>query len=66
MGYLASKGVQVLIAGGRGMRPLQGFHQAGIAVYHGAGAPTVGAALNAFVKDILTQFQPEFACTGCS
>ena len=39
--HLAQHGVQVLIAGGMGLRPLMGFNQAGIDVRYGNGAQTV-------------------------
>src|SRR4030042_7117232 len=42
--HLAQNGVQVLIAGGRGLRPLMGVKQVGIDVLYGGGAQTVGAA----------------------
>ncbi|MCA1986059.1 MAG: NifB/NifX family molybdenum-iron cluster-binding protein [Desulfovibrio sp.] len=65
--HLANNGVQVLIAGGMGMRPLMGFQQVGIAVYHGAGAPSVGHAVQALLEGGLRQFAPEFTCGGgCS
>ncbi|GAB7080168.1 NifB/NifX family molybdenum-iron cluster-binding protein [Megalodesulfovibrio paquesii] len=65
--HLASNNVQALIAGGMGMRPLMGFQQVGIAVYHGGGAPSVGYAVQALLDGALKQFQPEFTCGGgCS
>ena len=48
--HLAQNGVQVLIAGGMGMRPLMGFNQVGIEVLHGNGAQTVGEAVEAFLR----------------
>lgn len=62
--HLADNGVKALIAGGMGFRPLQGFNQVGIAVYHGAGAPSVGAAIEAFIHDSLPQFSMEHTCGG--
>ena len=62
--HLAQNGVQVLIAGGMGMRPLMGFNQVGIHVLYGAGAQTVGDAVNAFLKGSLQQFTSEFTCGG--
>lgn len=65
--HLVGNGVQVLIAGGMGMRPLMGFRQVGIQVFHGAGAPSVGYAVQAFLDGALKQFAPEFTCGGgCS
>ena len=62
--YLASNGVKVLIAGGMGMRPLMGFQQAGVRVVYGAGAPSVGHAVNAFLMDSLPTFSTENTCGG--
>ncbi|HCF05222.1 MAG: Dinitrogenase iron-molybdenum cofactor biosynthesis protein [Desulfomicrobiaceae bacterium] len=62
--YLASHGVCALIAGGMGMRPLLGFQQAGIQVFYGAGAPSVGAAVQAFLAGRLPQFSPHNTCGG--
>lgn len=62
--HLAENGVKVLIAGGMGFRPLQGFHQVGINVYHGGGAPSVGAAIEAYLHESLPQFSMEHTCGG--
>lgn len=62
--HLAQNGVHVLIAGGMGMRPLMGFNQVGIDVLYGAGAQTVGEAVNAFLSGGLQQFTTEFTCGG--
>lgn len=62
--YLASKGVRQLIAGGMGLRPLMGFNQVGIEVYHGLGAKTVGEAVQAVIDGKLPQFQQENTCGG--
>lgn len=62
--YLAGKGVQRLIAGGMGLRPLMGFNQVGIEVFHGAGARTVGEAVQAAIEGKLMQFQQEHTCGG--
>lgn len=62
--HLAQNGVQVLIAGGMGMRPLMGFNQVGIAVFHGGGAQTVGEALNGLLSGRLQRFTTEFTCGG--
>ena len=64
--YLAGKGVKALIAGGMGMRPLMGFKQMGIDVYHGAEAETVAMAVEAFIGGKLQRFPTEFTCGGCS
>lgn len=62
--HLASNGVQALIAGGMGMRPLMGFNQVGITVYYGAGAPSVGHAVKALLQGNLVPFTPEYTCGG--
>ncbi|SNS20905.1 Predicted Fe-Mo cluster-binding protein, NifX family [Humidesulfovibrio mexicanus] len=62
--HLAGNGVNVLIAGGMGMRPLMGFQQVGVQVYFGAGAPTVGHAVTAFLQGQLPAFTTEFTCGG--
>ena len=43
--YLASHGVNAMLAGGMGMRPLMGFNQMGISVYFAGNQPTVGMAV---------------------
>jgi predicted Fe-Mo cluster-binding NifX family protein len=62
--YLAQQGVNYLIAGGMGMRPLMGFNQVGVEVYYGQGAPTVGAAVEAFAAGKLPQFTQQYTCGG--
>ena len=62
--HLAQNGVQVLIAGGMGMRPLMGFQQVGIQVFHSSGAPTVGQAVQALLMGSLPAFGTEFTCGG--
>jgi len=62
--HLAQHGVQVLIAGGMGMRPLMGFNQAGIDVLYGGSAQTVKDAIDALLNGSLQRFTPEFTCGG--
>jgi predicted Fe-Mo cluster-binding NifX family protein len=62
--HLAQNGVNILIAGGMGMRPLMGFNQVGIDVFYGAGVQTVGDAVNAFLGGSLQRFTSEFTCGG--
>lgn len=62
--HLASNGVNVLIAGGMGMRPLMGFQQVGVKVFMGAGAPSVGHAVLAFLQGRLPAFSTEYTCGG--
>ena len=64
---LARLGVTVLLAGGMGVRPLQAMQAAGIAVYHNAGLPSVGACLEAFAQNRLAAFGTEHLCrSGCA
>ena len=62
--HLAQNGVNQLIAGGMGMRPLMGFNQVGIDVFYGAGAPSVGSAVDALLKGALVKFTQEYTCGG--
>lgn len=62
--HLAQNGVNALIAGGMGMRPLMGFNQMGIDVFYGAGAPNVGTAVDALLKGALVRFTQEYTCGG--
>ena len=64
---LANMGVTVLLAGGMGVRPLRALQAAGIAVYHNAGLPSVGACLEAFAQNRLAAFGTEHLCRdGCA
>ncbi|MFZ1986038.1 MAG: NifB/NifX family molybdenum-iron cluster-binding protein [Desulfatitalea sp.] len=63
--YLAGEGVQQLIAGGMGLRPLMGFNQVGIQVLHGGDAHTVGEAVQSAIAGKLPQFQQMQTCGGC-
>ena len=62
--YLAGEGVNVLLAGGMGMRPLMGFNQAGVEVYYAGNFPTVGQSVQAFIERRLPAFTPEHSCGG--
>jgi predicted Fe-Mo cluster-binding NifX family protein len=62
--HLATNNVKALISGGMGFRPLQGFNQVGIDVFHGNGAPTVNAAVEAFIHNSLPKFSTEHTCGG--
>jgi predicted Fe-Mo cluster-binding NifX family protein len=62
--HLAANGINALIAGGMGMRPLMGFVDVGIKVFSGVGAPSVGAAVDAFAKGGLQQFDNTMTCGG--
>ena len=62
--YLAQIGVRKMVAGGMGLRPLMGFNQAGIEVYFGGQAQTVGQAIDAMLAGALPQFSQEHTCGG--
>ncbi|MFU2209398.1 NifB/NifX family molybdenum-iron cluster-binding protein [Solidesulfovibrio sp. C21] len=62
--HLSENGITVLLAGGMGMRPLMGFNQVGIKVYHGGDAPSVGLAVQAFLSGKLPEFSPNQTCGG--
>ncbi len=62
--HLAGNQVNVLIAGGMGMRPLMGFNQVGIQVFYGATAANVGEAVNALLAGQLQEFTPAQTCGG--
>ncbi|MDR9500726.1 MAG: NifB/NifX family molybdenum-iron cluster-binding protein [Desulfurivibrionaceae bacterium] len=63
---LAEQGVQAIIVGGMGARPLAGFAEAGITVYfaHKEQFPSVEEAANAFMAGNLPIMQPTEACQG--
>ena len=60
--YLAGEGVNVLLAGGMGMRPLMGFNQAGITVYYDAEHPIVGDAVRAVAAGEAPIMSADQAC----
>ena len=62
--YLADNGVNILVAGGMGFRPLMGFNQVGIQVYFGGDYQTVGDAVKAFIAGKLPQFSQQHTCGG--
>ncbi len=61
---LSQQGVKVLISGGMGMRPLQGFTQLGIQVFRDGRSRTVADAVRAFIDGRLVQFGVESVCRG--
>ena len=61
---LADHGVQVLVAGGMGMRPLMGFNSVGIEVFHNRGLRMVNEVVGAFMSGQLPRFTQEFTCGG--
>ena len=62
--HLAQNGVNIMIAGGMGMRPLMGFNQMGIRVFFGGEAETVADAVEALINGQLPQFGQQHTCAG--
>ncbi len=61
---LKQLGVDVLVAGGMGMRPLQGFQQVGISVHSKVDAATVRDAATLFVAGKCPAFDDSQTCGG--
>ena len=62
--HLAAHGVNALLAGGMGMRPLMGFQQVGVNVFFAGQCSTVGEAVQAFTAGKLPPFSTDFTCRG--
>lgn len=62
--HLAASGVEVLIAGGIGARPLRGLLDAGIAVLAGPPGATVGGSVRAALNEELRPFPIASTCGG--
>lgn len=63
--YLESHGVNAIIAGGMGHRPLIGFQDAGVKVFIGKGR-TVKESLEGFLKGELEEMTDRSVCGGGS
>ncbi len=61
---LAERGVQALVAGGMGARPLAGFQDAGIKVLHCGEAGTVAEAAELVAQGAAEEFAPAHTCGG--
>lgn len=61
---LKEKGVDVLLAGGMGQRPLAGFAQVGIAVHFKQGAESVRDAVELFISGGCPAFDEAQTCGG--
>ena len=61
---LKQAGVEALVAGGMGARPLAGFQQNGITVYFGGNAGTVAQAVDMVAQGKAMQFSPAQVCGG--
>jgi FKBP-type peptidyl-prolyl cis-trans isomerase 2/predicted Fe-Mo cluster-binding NifX family protein len=64
--FLKDNGVEVLLAGGMGMRPLAGFQSVGIEVYFKENAKTVKEAVDLYVDGKCQQFGEAQTCGGGS
>lgn len=62
VGLLQNAGVQAIVAGGMGMRPLMGFANADIAVYFDAQNPKVGDAAQLAIEGKLPNMTADQAC----
>ncbi len=61
---LKNEGVDTMMAGGMGMRPLAGFQQVGITVYFNEGASTVEDAVQKLAKGEARAFGMAQTCGG--
>ncbi len=61
---LASHNVNALVVGGIGMRPLMGFNQVGIRVYHEAQTLEIKPVLDAFIAGKVPEIQENQVCGG--
>lgn len=61
---LAEHNVNALIVGGIGMRPLMGFRQAGIDVYHDAVRPEIRPVVEDLIAGKLTAITDDQVCGG--
>ena len=61
---LAEHKVNALIVGGIGMRPLMGFRQAGIDVYHDANRPEIRPVVEDLIAGRLPQIKDNQVCGG--
>ena len=61
---LAENRVNALIVGGIGMRPLMGFRQAGIDVYHDATRPEIRPVVEDLIAGKLSSISDDQVCGG--
>ena len=62
VGILADAGIDAIVAVGMGMRPMQGFAQAGITVFYDAETPGVGDVAKRAAAGELPVMGAEHAC----
>jgi predicted Fe-Mo cluster-binding NifX family protein len=63
---LASHNVKALVVGGIGLRPLMGFKQVGIDVYHDAQRAEIKPVVEDLIAGKLTQIRDDQVCGGGS
>jgi predicted Fe-Mo cluster-binding NifX family protein len=61
---LASHNVKALVVGGIGMRPLMGFKQAGIDVYHDSQRPEIKPVVEDLIAGKLHEISDDQVCGG--
>ena len=61
---LAQAGVNALVVGGIGMRPLMGFRQVGIEVYHDSERPEIRPVVDDFLAGKLSRITDNEVCGG--
>ncbi len=61
---LAENGVNMLIVGGIGMRPLMGFKQVGIRVFYDAQEPNIRPVVENFMAGNIPEIQEDQVCGG--
>jgi predicted Fe-Mo cluster-binding NifX family protein len=61
---LASHNVNALVVGGIGMRPLMGFKQAGIDVYHDSQRPEIRPVVEDLIAGKLPEITNDQVCGG--
>jgi len=61
---LAEHKVNALVVGGIGMRPLMGFRQAGIAVYHDGQRPEIKPVVEDLIAGKLQEIKDDQVCGG--
>ncbi|THB63974.1 MAG: dinitrogenase iron-molybdenum cofactor biosynthesis protein [Gammaproteobacteria bacterium] len=62
--HLASNGVQILLAGGMGMRPLAGFNEVGIEVFKCEEGDDIQSAVDGYLQNKLPRFVVQHTCGG--
>ena len=62
--FLKQNEVEALLAGGMGMRPLAGFQQVGIKVFHNGSAGTVRSAVELYIDGKCAEFGEAQTCGG--